>query len=161
MDKNKIIVGAGIVAVLALVFVGFRFVTQEETIQPEFAELLIAQDAIVEISGHAARNGRTPEMRNRASLIASTVGSSYAQLEPYYENEFGRVPRSTEKDVIDEVRDTNEGYDELYREYVLEYLRLGRSHIELISSQVTDEEFLKRLDVAQQTHQTHIDALTR
>lgn len=161
LDRSKLVVIGGIGAALIVVFMVLRALTRTETVQPQFRDALVAQFTIVQLSDLAVENASDPELRNRASIISSTVNSDFYTLRPFYVDAYGELPgQNPEQESINELESTNEGFDELYREMALGYLRLSRGDLEQLRGQGS-EEFEEAVNSALRNHQSHIDYLTR
>lgn len=161
LDRSKLLVIGGVGVVLIIVFIVSRALTKTETVQPQFRDTLVAQFTIVQLSDLAVEKANNPELRNRASIISSTVNSDFHTLRPFYLNAFGELPgQNPEQESINELEATNEGFDELYREMTLGYLRLSRGDLEQLRGQGS-EEFEEAVNSALRNHQSHIDYFTR
>lgn len=162
LDRSKVLAIIGIGIVLIIVFSFVRTLFRTETIQPEFYDALLAQQTTVELSAIAAQRASDTELRHRASIIASTVSSDFSTLLPYYEESFGKFPRrSSEKEDIEELEEAHERLDQLYREMVLDYLRISQDRLRQLQNRGGSDEFEAAVTSALHNHQTHIDALTR
>lgn len=161
LDRSKLVVIGGVGAALIVVFMVLRVLTRTETVQPQFRDALIAQFTIVQLSDLAVEKAGDPELRNRASIISSTVNSDFYELRGYYLDAFGELPgENPEQSSIDELAATNEGFDDLYRTKVLGYLRASSSNLESLRGQGSTE-FDEAVSEALRNHQAHVDYLTR
>lgn len=161
MDRSKLLVVGGIAVVLIVVFMLVRMLTGGETVQPQFRDAMVLQFTVMELSDIATKEANSPELRNRASIISSTTASDFQNLKEYYTQSFGSLPGSnSEQDSIDKLDDTSEGFDELYRELTLGYLRNSRDLLLQLRGQGS-AEFEETVNTAIHNHQTHIDFLTR
>lgn len=161
MDKSKLLVIGGIAVVLIVVFMLVRMLTRGETVQPQFRDAMVFQFTVMKLSDIAAKEANSPELRNRASIISSTTASDFQDLKEYYIQSFGSLPGSnSEQDSIDKLEDTNEGFDELYLELTLDYLRNSRDLLQQLRGQGS-QEFEETVNTAIRNHQAHIDFLAR
>lgn len=162
MNRAKILLGIGVLAILMLVLfaVASLVSSREDPAQIAFAEALGAQSSAVALSSLALEKSADQDVRQRASSITATIGSDLVTLTPLYEKGFSGSPGAADQAAIDETAQLREGFDQLYREQTLQYLLASRERLEYVQSQANGEELQAALKVSLKNHQVHITDLT-
>lgn len=153
--------GLGVIAVLVLVlFAGGSLLSGgEDPAQVAFAEALAAQSTAIELSDLAAERSADPDLRNRASIITATIGSDVVVLTPLYQQSFGELTSGTDEAAVTELDQAGEGFEQLYRQSVLEALQTSAQRLEYLKGQIKSQEFQAAVNQSLQNHTAHIAAL--
>lgn len=158
MDKSKLLVGLLVVAVLFIVVMVFRWVTADDTQRP-FFEMLQIQNTVNELSDMATDQGRA-ETRQIAASVRNTTTSDRAELGRVYVNVYQQsTPESVREEYIQELDDTSEGFDDVYRELAIELLEASQNQMQQLAPEFTGAESIRIFERSNQNHEEQLERI--
>lgn len=158
MDKRKLLVIVGIMAVLGITFLILGRILSDDT-EPAYSDMLQAQATVNQLSDVATDQASNPSTRNLAAMILSTTTTDYNRLAAISTARYDTVADEADPQAIEELETTREDFDFRYRELVREYLETSLDRLEFFIQNTSDAEELQAFEAARDNQQSYLERL--
>lgn len=159
MDKRKLLVAVGIMAVLGITFLVLGRILSDDT-EPAYSDMLRAQATVNELSDIAISQASDPSTRNLAAMVLSTTTTDYNRLAAISTARYDTAADEADPQAVEELETTREDFDFRYRELVREYLETSVEQLEFFIQNTSEMEEVQTFETARDNQRSYLERMS-